>query len=155
MNNQGEITVTWGDGDYCFRLTVLGLIELEEKCSAPFSTVWQRVNLGAYGVNDVRETIRLGLIGGGMGPADALKLVRRYVDDRMNIVGMAEHVQLVRLILAGVMFGFGTFPLGNEEAAPEASPSASTPPASPEPPASLESVLANWDRSAFGNSLPS
>lgn len=155
MNNQGEVTVTWGDGDYTFRLTVTGLIELEEKCSAPFATVWHRVNVGEFGVNDVRETIRLGLIGGGMGPADAMRLVRRYLDDRLNIVGMAEHINLVRLILSGVMFGFQASPLGNVEAAPEQPLSASTPQPSPEPPDLLESVLASWDRSVSGNFLPS
>lgn len=155
MNNQGEVTVTWGDGDYCFRLTVTGLIELEEKCSAPFATVWKRVNLGEFGIADVRETIRLALIGGGKDPAEALKLVRRYIDDRFNVVGVAEHVNLARLILSGVMFGFQSAPLGNGEAVEVAPQSASTPLPSPERPVSLESVLASWDKSVSGNFLPS
>lgn len=139
MNNQGEVIVTWGDNDYCFRLTVAGLIELEQKCDAPFSTVWHRVVSGQYGINDIRETIRLGLIGGNMAPADALKLVRRQIDDRIGSVGFADHMNLARLILSGVMFGFEASPLGKEKAAPTPSTSASTPPVLSEPPVSLAS----------------
>lgn len=36
---------------------------------------------GDWRVEDVRETIRLGLIGAGMTPTDAFGLVTRYVDD--------------------------------------------------------------------------
>lgn len=37
---------------------------------------------GDWRVDDVRETIRLGLIGAGMTPTDAFILVSRYVDTR-------------------------------------------------------------------------
>ena len=36
---------------------------------------------GDWRVEDVRETIRLGLIGAGMTPTDAFGMVTRYVDD--------------------------------------------------------------------------
>ncbi len=37
---------------------------------------------GAWRVHEVRDIIRLGLIGGGTAPADALRLVRSYVEQR-------------------------------------------------------------------------
>lgn len=147
MNNQGEVTDKWGDGTYTFRLTVTGIIELEQKCDAPFAVIFGRLTSGTFKLNDVRETVRLGLIGGGAKPSEALTLVDRYT------LPLAESLPMAKAIVAGVMFGFEASPLGEEKAAATANTSASTPPASPEPPESLESVLANWDRSAFGNSL--
>lgn len=122
-NLKAEVTTDWADGTYTFRLTVSRAIELEQKCGAPFGTVLRRLESGRdFYVNDVRETVRLGLIGGGTKPDDAVRLVRLYVDERP----LAENMPLARLILLGIMFGFEAAPLtGNREAA--AIPKRSTP----------------------------
>lgn len=148
MNNQGEVTDKWGDGTYTFRLTVTGIIELEQKCDAPFAVIFGRLTSGTFKLNDIRETIRLGLIGGGLASSKALTLVENY------IMPLSESLPLARAIVAGVMFGFEASPLGEAEAAPGASTSASTPQPSTEPLSSLESVLNDWDKSVFGNSSP-
>lgn len=114
MNHKGEVSTDWGDGTHTFRLTYPGLIELEEKCGAPIADIIERVNGGRYSVTDIRETIRLALIGGGKGPTEALKLVRTYVDERIGITGLTEHLMVVRLILLGVAFGFMESPLGGK-----------------------------------------
>lgn len=150
-NHKGEMTVDWADGTYTFRLTVTGAIELEEKCSAPIATIVTRLNSGAYSVNDVRETIRLGLIGGGLKPHDALRLVRAYVDDTARCT-FAESHALARVIAGGLMFGFVASPL-----APEAGteiPNGSTPPPSMPPHhfSGLEDLLTG---SPSGNGLHS
>lgn len=135
MNNQGEVTAAWGDGEHGFKLSVAGIFELEEKCAAPFAVIFSRVNGGAYGLADLSETLRLGLIGGGKTPVEAKKLVDRY------IFPLAESAPVARLVLMGAMFGFEASPVGKGEAAPmeTASTSASTPPNLPEQPASLVS----------------
>ena len=76
-----EITLTWADGDYPFRLGLSELEELERNLDLSIYAV-------AYGLRDmtaktivIREVLRNGLIGGGMPPADALAKVRRYVDE--------------------------------------------------------------------------
>lgn len=148
MNNQGQITESWGDGRYDFRLTVNGIIELEQKCDAPFAVIFGRLNGGTFKLNDIRETIRLGLVGGGVASSKALTLVENY------IMPLSESLPLARAIVGGVMFGFEASPLGNPEAAPEASTNVSTPPPSTEQHSSLESVLNDWDKSAFGNFSP-
>lgn len=145
MNNQGEVTTQWADGTYTFRLTVNGIIELEQKCDAPFAVLFSRLMAGEYKYNDVSETIRLGLIGGGMKAVDALKIVTEYGTP------IAENVPVARAIVAGAMYGFEASPLGEAMAAPEANQSASTPPSLPEQQTSLESVLTDWDALAFGN----
>lgn len=76
-----EITLTWADGDYSFRLGLSELEELERNLDLSIYAI-------AYGLRDmtaktivIREVLRNGLIGGGMPPADALAKVRRYIDE--------------------------------------------------------------------------
>lgn len=128
-NLKAEVTTDWADGVYTFRLTVARAIELEQLCGAPFAVILNRLEQGAWHVEDVRQTIRLGLIGGGTKPDAALRLVRLYVEERP----LAESWPLARAILSGVMFGFKEAPpKGNRRAA--ASPKNSTPPQHTEPP---------------------
>jgi hypothetical protein len=49
----------------------------------------------------IRETIRLGLIGGGMSPEAARKLVVKYVDG----TPISEHVNAAMVILAAFAYG--------------------------------------------------
>lgn len=153
-NLKAEVSIDWADGTYTFRLTVLGTIELEQKCDAAFTVINQRLTSGTYKVADVRETIRLGLIGGGLKPEAALKLVRRYVDDRPLI----ESWIVARTVLAGVLFWFEVEPLtdgappGNPAAAPMTAPNVSTPPPSTETPRSSGARLSTLMTSRFGSS---
>ncbi|WP_084398274.1 gene transfer agent family protein [Henriciella aquimarina] len=76
-----EVTLEFADADYLFRLPLKRIAELEERCSAPIGTLWKRVCLtGDYKGNDLIETVRLGLIGGGMDAQEARKLIERYCD---------------------------------------------------------------------------
>lgn len=149
-NLEAKVTLDWGDGTYSFRLTVNGLLELEEKCSAPFTEIYGRLTAGRYSISDLRETIRLGLIGGGLEPAKALPLIRRYVDERPK----AESQKVAQVVLGATLFGFQVAPLGNQEAAPEAeeNPNVSTPPSSIETLlSSAISHLPTSTASRFGN----
>jgi hypothetical protein len=151
MNNQGEVTAKWADGTYAFRLTVAGILELEEKCDAPFAVIFDRLSTGKFKVRDVIETIRIGLIGGGAPAAKAMTLVDRYG------IPIVENVPIARLIIGGVMFGFEASPLGEAEAAggTEAeSPNVSTPQTSMPPPSPLDAVLQAFESYPFGNSTP-
>jgi hypothetical protein len=79
----GTIELAFGDGDQTFNVARIGqALELEEKCGAGVSEILDRLRTNRWKLNDVRETIRLGLIGGGMTPVNALNLVKRYVDER-------------------------------------------------------------------------
>lgn len=64
---KNEVWLEFGDGDYLFKLKLPQLAELQEKCSAGIGTIYMRVTVGDYRVEDLFETIRLGLIGGGRG----------------------------------------------------------------------------------------
>lgn len=76
------LELTWGDGEHRFRLPIGQLRELQDKCSAGPQRILMRLSSMDWRIEDVREVIRLGLIGGGKTPSDAHMLVVRYVDER-------------------------------------------------------------------------
>src|SRR5262245_31460204 len=83
MAVNGEIELTWGDGEHKFNIAKLKLIlELEENCKAGVAEIYYRISNGKWKWEDIRETLRLGLIGGGATPQQALRLINRYCDDR-------------------------------------------------------------------------
>jgi hypothetical protein len=71
----------FGDGLHTFRLGIEQLEELQESCDAGPEEVFYRVMNGTWRVKDIRETLRIGLIGGGMNNVKALVLVNRYAGD--------------------------------------------------------------------------
>ena len=93
MSADGSTTLLWADGEHRFRLAIGQLRELQEKCDAGPGELLLRLTSHRWRVDDILQTIRLGLIGGGMSPTNALVLVKRYVEDRPwgeNIVIAAQ-----------------------------------------------------------------
>lgn len=129
MSRDGSITFVWGDGEHPFRLPIGHLRELQEKCDAGPAEIAGRLANGRWRVDDVRETIRLGLIGGGMTPADAYTRTVRYVDERP----LLESVPAAQAVLMAALVGVHEEPVGKGEAA-EAETEAATTGASPSPP---------------------
>src|SRR4030095_7454945 len=121
----GSITLRFGDGEYAFRLAYGQFRELQESINRP------RIDIGEPPIgpktlllalfntdawpHDVREVIRLGLIGGGMKADRALVLIKRYVEARPYF----QSVPLARTVLQTAMFGPPNDQVGKEPA-PEA-----------------------------------
>lgn len=93
MSRDAAITLDFADGAYRFRLGYGELEELQEAVDAgPWYILAQFSALGQMLINPagvrgltvkmLREIIRIGLVGGGTKPADALRLVKRYVEGR-------------------------------------------------------------------------
>lgn len=102
MAVNGEIELQWGDGEHKFNIAKLRcVLELEEKSGAGVAEIYYRIINGRWKFNDLRETLRLGLIGGGAMPDKALSLVNRYCDDRP----WAESVLPAQAILMAAMIG--------------------------------------------------
>lgn len=102
MAINGEIEITWGDGEHKFNIARLKcVLELEEKCGAGVAEIFQRIQESRWKFNDIRETLRLGLIGGGETPEKALRLINRYCDDRP----WAENVLPAQAVLIAAMVG--------------------------------------------------
>lgn len=101
MSGTGRITIVWGGDEREFRLAIGQLRRLQEKTGAGPMAVATRLAGGTFMVDDVRESIRLGLIGGGMKPSEADELVKEYVDERP----LLENVITAREILMAALVG--------------------------------------------------
>ncbi|XHE12395.1 gene transfer agent family protein [Agrobacterium deltaense] len=107
------VTFDWADGAHSFRLAWGQLAELQEKCDAGPYVVLQRLHSGAWRIEDISNIIRLGLVGGGMEPAQALKLVRRYVEARPPM----ENLIPAQVILSAALTGAPEEKVGEDDAA--------------------------------------
>jgi Phage tail tube protein, GTA-gp10 len=101
MSSDGSITLAFGDGEHTFRLRMKELRELQEKCDAGFSQILLRLGSVQCKIDDVTETLRLGLIGGGTEPMLALGLVSKYVGP----VNLLKHQLIACDVLAAALFG--------------------------------------------------
>lgn len=84
-----------------FALPLGQLEELDEKTGTGPLAALTRLLDGSWRLPDVRDTIRLGLIGGGLPPVDAAKLVRRHVDGRP----LEEAVPIAATVLLAALRG--------------------------------------------------
>lgn len=84
MSRHGAVELDFGDGTYTFRLGLAEIEEIEEKRGVALFAIMLRLRPEQREARlaDIMEVIRLGLIGGGMKPVDAMVKVRRYVDER-------------------------------------------------------------------------
>jgi hypothetical protein len=82
MSRHAAIDQDFGDGTYTFRLGLDEIEELERKCDLGIFRIVGRLQTRETKLLEIMETLRLGLIGGGMKPVDALAMVKAYVDRR-------------------------------------------------------------------------
>ena len=108
-----RVELDWGDGTYTFRLAWGQLVELQEKCDAGPYVILQRLQTGAWQMEDISNVIRLGLIGGGMTAVDALKKTRAYVEAFPPM----ENLMPAQGILAAALMGARDEPVGEDGAA--------------------------------------
>ncbi len=98
----GSVEIVYGDGEYVFNIAKIKCaLELEEKCGAGVAKIFERLCKGDWHINDVRETLRIGLIGGGLDPTKASKLIKRYFDERP----WREGVEPAMVVLMAAMVG--------------------------------------------------
>lgn len=109
MSRSAAVTLPFGGDDRRFRLRIGEWEELERLCGdvGP-PVIMRRLSLGEWKQADVRETIRLGLIGGGMPEVQALGLVRRYLDE----LPIGDHVTTAQAIVAAGIVGCPDEPVG-------------------------------------------
>lgn len=112
MSRDATITIPWADGDYTFRLGWGEIEQLQEACDAGPYVILNRLYDSSFRVGDISHTIRFGLIGGGMPPIDALKLVRQYVEKRPP----AENLIFAQAILSAGCVGAPEESVGEDEA---------------------------------------
>lgn len=135
MSRHGTIRLVWGGDERPFRLSFKELRELQELCTLPTDklvsgplSIATRLGEGTWRVQDIRETLRLGLVGGGMPSNEATRLVIRHVEEYDT--PLAEHALHARAIIFAALMGAREDPAGKSDAAEESAPTA-TPSLSP------------------------
>jgi hypothetical protein len=86
----GLLEDDFAGGRHRFRLAIGQLEELQELTKVGPLALWNRLNNGTWFHGDIRELIRLGLIGAGMDPWEAQKMRDRYAD----VGALLPHVPL-------------------------------------------------------------
>lgn len=93
-------SIVWPGGEHSFRLHLGEIRALQEACgSSPFE-ISDRLFARKPKVNDVIETIRLGLIGGGMDGKEAARLVKSVED----LEGIGALIPAASLIMFNSLF---------------------------------------------------
>lgn len=112
--SDATLELEWGDGEHKFALPIGQLRELQDKCDAGPNRILQRLSGVDWRIDDIREVMRLSLIGGGMKPTEAHTLCVRYVDNRP----MLESRLHAQAILMKALVGDPTDIVGKKEADP-------------------------------------
>jgi tail tube GTA-gp10-like protein len=81
MSRDASIVLPFAASDFTFRLAIGQWQKLEEAVDCGPVILIDRLYNGQWKVNDIRETLRWGLIGGGMKPAKAAEMVRDFIED--------------------------------------------------------------------------
>lgn len=82
MSLHGQIDVDWADDTYTFRLGLKEIEAIEARFDKSIFVIAENLHIRTAKLSEIYQIIREGLVGGGSAPADALALVRRYVDER-------------------------------------------------------------------------
>lgn len=99
---QTSITLAWPDQERVYHLDIPRLRELQDKRSSGPAEIARRILDQTFRVEDVSETLRLGLIGGGLPASQALVLVNRYLDQTPLLESAAAALTVLGAALRGV-----------------------------------------------------
>jgi len=117
---RAEIVLEWGDGEYAFALRGKEIEELEHICGkVGIGAIYQRVMLGVWFFNDLYHTVRLGLIGGGMGAVEAKRLTDMYIGREkpaVLVTGPNNPETVAKAVLNAAFHGVGDIDAGEPKA---------------------------------------
>jgi hypothetical protein len=115
MSRDGSVELVWGGDLRTFRLGIDELLALQEKRDAGIQEIANRLRLQTWRVQDVHETLRLALMGGGM---DA-KAAQQLVDEQARPGKLASSALAAFAVLVSAIQGDENDPVGKGEAALE------------------------------------
>lgn len=101
MSERKPVSLFFGDKKHACLLDPGMILELERLCRAGIGAISRRFFAGDFSYSELTETIRLGLIGGGMDPQEAATLVNVYAG-RMSVT---ELYAVALPVLETLMFG--------------------------------------------------
>ena len=113
MSRSAKITAPFAGEEYEFRMAFGDIVRLQEKRDLGPYEITTRLHAGTWRVEDIREVIRIGLIGGGMAVPQAAKLVREHVEG----APIMENLALAQIVMQAGLVGAPDEPLGETVAA--------------------------------------
>lgn len=75
-----SVVIDFAGGQHLFRLAIGEWQKVEAARNLGPAEIWQRLFNGTWRIEDMREVIRWGLIGGGKTPTQAAEMLRDFVD---------------------------------------------------------------------------
>lgn len=108
-----RIRLSWVGGEHDFALDLGKLRALQDACNAGPETLLRRMAAGDWRVDDLLETIRLGLAGAGMENKQAGPMVLRLMD----IHPLTEFRETAYRILGAALVGVEGDPVGEKQPA--------------------------------------
>lgn len=111
MSGDGKIRLFWGDEEYDFRFGIGQFRELQQKVNARRQEIGAPL-IGPMGLlntlrandawpDDVRDVLRIGLVGGGMDPKKAHQKLVAYFDNRPLLENMLPAFSILFAGLVG------------------------------------------------------
>lgn len=96
MARDATINLPWPDQRRDYRLGIGQLRELQEKCNKGPLEILSDLQTGRWRFDDILQPIRLGMVGGGLGPSEAVLLSERHV-----IPGRLGECSLIAMAIVG------------------------------------------------------
>jgi hypothetical protein len=113
MSRTARVTAEFGGELHEFCLRWGELMELQEKCDAGPGIVLMRLIANQWRMEDVPAVIRLGLVGGGMTPTAAARLVRTQVEEQPHNIGGPDGLGILAVrVLSAALHGAPDEPVG-------------------------------------------
>ena len=105
MSRSGKVRAPWAGERRDFKLGIDQLDELDDICKVGPGHLLSLVSAigGNWKARQLREVLRLGLIGGGMAPPAAMALVERYFDKEKT--PLSDSLSTVQLVLMACVVG--------------------------------------------------
>lgn len=144
----GSIRFVWAGDERYFRLRIGELRELQTLCDAGPEEIKDRILAGKWRVDDLREILRLGLIGGGMEPMKVIALLKLHFDD----VEPLKNKTPAFLVITAGLCGDPTDEVGKKDQAEKNQKSGSASPPSTEPESSSDLLPDKLTNSPSGSS---
>lgn len=92
----------FGDAEHVFALTAPMIAELEAVTGAGIGAIARRLENREFKLLDVQSVIRLALIGGGLDPETAARLVQNYIPARPLVEAHLLAVAVMQALWFGV-----------------------------------------------------
>lgn len=106
----GLVVLDWGGDIRKFRLTIERILALQDARDSGIGEIAIRLATNRYWLQDVRETIRLGLLGGGTKEKVVERLVAEYVREGT----IKDCAYLARLIVDAALYEEEPLPTSGE-----------------------------------------